>query len=77
MEFFNTFIEILSITELSCLVFLYVKIPLPPTHVITKPHLIFERFYNEGKDELAILSIGYAEGLLDALRMIGELKIEW
>ena len=36
-----------------------------------------ERFYNEGKDELAILSIGYAEGLLDALRMIGELKIEW
>lgn len=28
-----------------------------------------ERFFEEGKDELAILSIGYADGLVDALRM--------
>jgi len=27
-----------------------------------------EKFQSEGKDELAVLSIGYAEGLLDALR---------
>lgn len=36
-----------------------------------------ERFLNEGKYELAILSIGYAEGLLDALNFTDELKIEW
>jgi diphthine synthase len=35
------------------------------------------RFLNEGKDELAILSIGYAEGLLDSLRFSGELDFEW
>ncbi|NHI03498.1 hypothetical protein DYY67_1293 [Candidatus Nitrosotalea sp. TS] len=28
-----------------------------------------EKFQNEGKEELAILSIGYAEGLIDALRL--------
>ncbi|WP_100181747.1 diphthine synthase [Candidatus Nitrosotenuis aquarius] len=28
-----------------------------------------ERFYSQGQDELAILSIGYADGLVDALRM--------
>lgn len=28
-----------------------------------------ERFQREGKEELAILSIGYAEGLIDALRL--------
>lgn len=28
-----------------------------------------ERFFEQGKDELAILSIGYADGLVDALRM--------
>ena len=28
-----------------------------------------ERFYSQGQDELAILSIGYAEGLVDALRI--------
>jgi diphthine synthase len=27
-----------------------------------------ERFLNQGKPELAVLSIGYAEGLVDALR---------
>lgn len=36
-----------------------------------------ERFLQEGKSELAFLSIGYAEGLLDALRFIGELEIQW
>jgi diphthine synthase len=36
-----------------------------------------ERFLNEGKDELAILSIGYAEGLLDSLRFSGLLEFEW
>jgi diphthine synthase len=29
-----------------------------------------ERFLNQGRDELAILSIGYAEGLLDSLRLL-------
>ena len=28
-----------------------------------------ERFYSQGQDELAILSIGYADGLVDALRI--------
>lgn len=28
-----------------------------------------ERFFEQGKEELAILSIGYADGLVDALRM--------
>lgn len=28
-----------------------------------------ERFFEQGQDELAILSIGYADGLVDALRM--------
>ena len=28
-----------------------------------------ERFLEEGKDEVAILSIGYADGLVDALRI--------
>jgi diphthine synthase len=36
-----------------------------------------ERFLNEGRHELAILSIGYAEGLLDALNFTNDLKVEW
>ncbi|HXQ93249.1 MAG TPA: diphthine synthase [Nitrososphaerales archaeon] len=36
-----------------------------------------ERFLNEGKDELAVLSIGYAEGLLDSLRFGGQLEFDW
>ena len=36
-----------------------------------------ERFLNEGKEELAVLSIGYAEGLLDSLRFSGQLEFEW
>ena len=35
------------------------------------------RFLNEGKEELAVLSIGYAEGLLDSLRFSQELEFEW
>jgi len=36
-----------------------------------------ERFKNDGRFELAVLSVGYAEGLLDALRFLGELEVEW
>jgi len=35
-----------------------------------------ERFLNHGRDELAVLSIGYAEGLLDALRFLSEKKFD-
>jgi diphthine synthase len=35
------------------------------------------RFMAEGKEELAVLSIGYAEGLLDSLRFAGLLEFEW
>jgi len=35
------------------------------------------RFMNEGKEELAVLSIGYAEGLLDSLRFAGLVEFEW
>lgn len=35
------------------------------------------RFLNEGRDELAVLSMGYAEGLLDSLRFAGILEFEW
>ena len=36
-----------------------------------------ERFKNEERFELAILSIGYAEGLIDALVFLGEIDIKW
>lgn len=35
------------------------------------------RFLNEGKEELAVLSMGYAEGLLDSLRFSSQLEFEW
>ncbi len=35
------------------------------------------RFLNEGKEELAVLSIGYAEGLLDSLRFSAHLEFDW
>ncbi len=35
------------------------------------------RFYNLGEENLAMLSVGYAEGLLDALRFQGVLEIKW
>ncbi len=36
-----------------------------------------ENFLANGQDELAMLSIGYAEGLLDSLSFSGVAKIEW
>jgi diphthine synthase len=36
-----------------------------------------KRFLNEGREELAVLSIGYAEGLLDSLRFGRLLEFEW
>ncbi len=36
-----------------------------------------EKFLANGEDELAMLSIGYAEGLLDSLSFSGVAKIEW
>jgi diphthine synthase len=36
-----------------------------------------ETFLASGQDELAMLSVGYAEGLLDALRFTGKLEMEW
>ena len=35
-----------------------------------------EKFYSQGQDELAILSIGYADGLIDALRIAQGLEPE-
>ncbi len=35
------------------------------------------RFLKEGKLELAVLSIGYAEGLLDSLRFLGLADVPW
>ena len=34
------------------------------------------RFLEQGKDDLAVLSIGYADGLLDALRMVRDAESE-
>jgi diphthine synthase len=36
-----------------------------------------KRFLSQGKEELAVLSIGYAEGLLDSLRLSGIIDFEW
>ncbi len=36
-----------------------------------------ERFLTNGEDELAMLSVGYAEGLLDSLALTGKVKIVW
>jgi len=36
-----------------------------------------ESFLAKGDDELAMLSIGYAEGLLDSLNFSGVVKIDW
>ncbi|MDG7016467.1 MAG: diphthine synthase [Nitrososphaerota archaeon] len=36
-----------------------------------------EAFLAEGQDELAMLSVGYAEGLLDSLNFAGVVKIDW
>jgi hypothetical protein len=36
-----------------------------------------ESFLANGDDERAMLSIGYAEGLLDSLNFSGVINIEW
>lgn len=36
-----------------------------------------ETFLADGQDELAMLSIGYAEGLVDALTFTGKIKLDW
>jgi len=36
-----------------------------------------EGFLANGQDELAMLSVGYAEGLIDALAFIGEIRLSW
>jgi diphthine synthase len=36
-----------------------------------------ETFLANGEDEMAMLSIGYAEGLLDSLSFAGVIKIDW
>jgi len=36
-----------------------------------------ERFLAEGEDEMAMLSVGYAEGLLDSLAFAGVVRIDW
>ncbi len=36
-----------------------------------------ENFLANGEDEMAMLSIGYAEGLLDSLSFSGVIKIDW
>ena len=36
-----------------------------------------ENFLANGEDEMAMLSIGYAEGLLDSLSFAGVVKIDW
>ena len=36
-----------------------------------------ERFLASGEDEMAMLSVGYAEGLLDSLAFAGVVKIDW
>ena len=36
-----------------------------------------ENFLANDQDELAMLSVGYAEGLVDALSFTGEVKLNW
>lgn len=36
-----------------------------------------EVFLSNGEDEMAMLSVGYAEGLLDSLNFAGVVKIDW
>jgi len=49
-------------------------------HVIENAELYLkdaENFLANGEDEMAMLSIGYAEGLLDSLSFAGVIKIDW
>ena len=49
-------------------------------HVLENAELYMkdaESFLANGEDEMAMLSIGYAEGLLDSLSFAGVIKIDW
>jgi len=49
-------------------------------HVLENAELYLkdaEDFLSNGEDEMAMLSIGYAEGLLDSLSFAGVIKIDW
>jgi diphthine synthase len=49
-------------------------------HVVENAELYMkdaESFLANGEDEMAMLSIGYAEGLLDSLAFAGVVKIDW
>jgi diphthine synthase len=49
-------------------------------HVIENAELYTkdaENFLANGEDEMAMLSIGYAEGLLDSLSFAGVVKVDW
>jgi diphthine synthase len=49
-------------------------------HVLDNAELYMrdaENFLSNGEDEMAMLSIGYAEGLLDSLSFAGVIKIDW
>jgi diphthine synthase len=49
-------------------------------HVLENAELYMkdaENFLANGEDEMAMLSIGYAEGLLDSLAFAGVVKIDW
>ena len=49
-------------------------------HVLENTELYMkdaENFLANGEDEMAMLSIGYAEGLLDSLSFAGVVKIDW
>lgn len=49
-------------------------------HVIENAELYMkdaQNFLSNGDDEMAMLSIGYAEGLLDSLAFAGVVKIDW
>ncbi len=49
-------------------------------HVIENVELYMkdaENFLANGEDEMAMLSVGYAEGLLDSLSFAGVVKIDW
>ena len=49
-------------------------------HVVENAELYMkdaENFLANGEDEMAMLSIGYAEGLLDSLSFAGVVKIDW
>ncbi len=49
-------------------------------HVLENAELYLkdaENFLANGEDEMAMLSIGYAEGLLDSLSFAGVIKIDW